>query len=177
MTQIVPTFWPWHFFRSNSNNGPFPGHSNFGSDGRYTCSDLQFMVWWVPYLNKGPRSIFNNGPGNSLNSTRSLDPRRLFETDLNNGPSPSHSNPVSDGVYICSGLLLMVSWRVPYLFKGCRPNFNNGLGGDSNSSRSLDPMRLIESDLNNSPPKAIRMLNCKTNLPESEHKIPCDDNF
>ena len=29
---------------------------------------------------------FNNGPGNDLNSRRSLNPERLFESDSNNGP-------------------------------------------------------------------------------------------
>ena len=48
------------FFQIQLNNGPFPGHSNLGSDGRYTCSSLLFMDWWVPYLNKSPRPDFNN---------------------------------------------------------------------------------------------------------------------
>ena len=56
---------------------------------------------------------FNNGPGNDLYSTRSLAPRRLFETDVNNDPPQAIRNPVSDGDYICSGLLLMVFWWVP----------------------------------------------------------------
>ena len=34
VTRIVPTFWPQHLFEMNSNNGPSPGHSNLGSDGR-----------------------------------------------------------------------------------------------------------------------------------------------
>ena len=29
---------------------------------------------------------FNNGPGNDLNGSRSLAPRRLFETDVNDDP-------------------------------------------------------------------------------------------
>ena len=63
---------------------------------------------------------FNNGSGNNLNSSRSLAPRRLFETDVNNDPPQAIPNPVSDGEYICSGLLLMVFWWVPYLSKaGC----------------------------------------------------------
>ena len=33
----------------------------------------------------------------------------------------------------------MVSWWVPYLPKGCRLDFNNGLGGDSNSGPVLAP--------------------------------------
>ena len=48
---------------------------------------------------------FNNGPGNDLNSSRSLAPRRLLETDVNNDPPQANPNPVSDGEYICSGLL------------------------------------------------------------------------
>ena len=31
----------------------------------------------------------------------------------------------------------MVSWWVPYLPKVCRPDFNNGLGGDSNGGSVL----------------------------------------
>ena len=53
---------------------------------------------------------FNNGPGNDLNSTRSLAPHHLFETNVNNDPPKAIPNPVSDGEYICSGLLLMVFW-------------------------------------------------------------------
>ena len=46
----------------------------------------------------------------------------------------------------------MVSWWVPHLPKGCRPDFDNGLGGDSNSGPVLAPRRLFESDSNNGPP-------------------------
>ena len=53
---------------------------------------------------------FTNGPGNDLNSTRSLARRRLFETDVNNDPPQAIPNPVSDGEYMCSGLLF---WWVP----------------------------------------------------------------
>ena len=63
-------------------------------------------------------------------------PRRLFESDSNNGPSPGHSSLVSDEVYICSSLLLMISWRLPYLAKGPTPDFNNGLGNDFNNDVS-----------------------------------------
>ena len=45
----------------------------------------------------------------------------------------------------------MVSWWVPYLYKGCMPDFNNGLGGDSNSGPILAHRRLFESDANNGP--------------------------
>ena len=51
----------------------------------------------------------NDDPGNDSNSGSILALQRLIESDLNNGPSPSHSNLVSDGVYICTGLLHMVS--------------------------------------------------------------------
>ena len=111
------------------NDDASPGHSSLGSDRRYTCSSLSLMVWWLPYLAKSPMPDFNNCPGNSLNSSRSLDLRRLLETDLNNGPSPSHSNSVSDGICVCSGLLVMVSCPVPYPSKGRRPDFNNGSNG------------------------------------------------
>ena len=52
---------------------------------------------------------FNNGLGNDLNSIRILAPRCLFDTDINNDPPQAIPNPVSDGEYICSGILLMVS--------------------------------------------------------------------
>ena len=129
-----PVLAPWRLFRSDSNNGPSLGHANLVSDELYICSGLLFMMsWWLPYLAKGLEPDFNNGPRNQLNGSRSLDPRRLFETDLNNGPSQAIPNPVSDEVDIFSGLLLMVFWWVSYLSKGRRPDFNNGLGGDSKS--------------------------------------------
>ena len=56
--------------------------------------------WRVPYLHKDCRPDFNNGPAGDSNSGPVLVPRRLFESDLNNGPSPGHSNLVSDEVYI-----------------------------------------------------------------------------
>ena len=82
---------------------------------------------------------FNNGPGNNLNSSRSLAPRRLFKTDVNNDPPQAIPNPVSDGKYICSGLLLMVFCWVSYLSKGRMFDVNNGPGGDSNSGAILAP--------------------------------------
>ena len=82
---------------------------------------------------------FNNDPGNDLNSSRSLAPRRLFETDVNNDPPQAIPNPVSDGEYICSGLLLMVFSWVPHLSKGRMSDVNNFLGGDSNSGPILAP--------------------------------------
>ena len=62
--------------------------------------------------------------------------RRLFESDSNNGLSPNHSTLVSDEVYICSDLLLMISWWLPYLAKSPAPVFHNGPGNDFNSDVS-----------------------------------------
>ena len=42
-------------------------------------------------------------------------------------------------------------WWVPYLAKGRRLDFNNGLGGDLNSGPILAPRRLSTSDPNNGP--------------------------
>ena len=57
------------------------------------------VSWWAPYLPKGCRPDFNNGLGDDSNSGPVLHPRRLFESDSNNGPSLGHSNLVSDEVY------------------------------------------------------------------------------
>ena len=139
VTQIVAPFWPPGIYESDWNNGPSPGHSNLVSV--YICSGL--MV--VPYLAYGPTPDFNSGPGNDSNIGYILALQCLSESNLNNSPSPSHSNLVSDRPYICSSLLLMVSWWVPHLPKGCRPDFNNGPGGDSNSDPVLAPQHLFES--------------------------------
>ena len=109
------------------------------------------VSWWLSYLAKGPMSDFNSDLGYDLNIGCILALQRLFESNSNNSPSPSHSNLVSDRVYISSGLLLMISWWVPYLPKGCRPDFNNCLGGDSNSGPVLAPQCLFKSDSNNGP--------------------------
>ena len=133
-----PVLAPRRLFESDLNNGPSPGHSNLVTDEVYICSGRLLMVsWWLPYLAKGPTPDFNSGPGNDSNIGCVLALQHLFESSLTNSPSPSHSNLVSDEVYICSGLLLMVSWWLPYLPKGCRPDFNNGLGVDSNSGPIL----------------------------------------
>ena len=70
-----------------------------------------FLV--VAISGQGPMPDFNNSPGNDLDSTRILGLRPLFETDVNNDPPQAIPNPVSDGEYICSGILLMVFWWVP----------------------------------------------------------------
>ena len=56
----------------------------------------------------------------------------------------------------------MVSWKVPYLTKGCRPDFSNGLRSDSNSGLIptgvyLSPIRIM------APPQAISIL-CQMEL-------------
>ena len=103
----------------------------------------------ITNLAKGPMLDLNSGPGNDSNIGCILALQCLFESNLNNSPSQSHSNLVSNRVYICSGLLLMVSWWVSCLAKGCRPDFNNGLGGDLNSGPILPIQCLFQSDLNN----------------------------
>ena len=121
-------------YESDLNNGPFPSHSNLVSDGVYICLGLLLMVsWWASYLPKGCRPDFNNGLGGDWNNGPVLPPWRLFESNSNNGPSPGHSGLVSNQVYICSSLLFMISWWLPYLAKGPMPDFNIGLGNDFNS--------------------------------------------
>ena len=103
VTRKVPTFWPQHLFKLNSNNDPSPGHSSLGSDGRYTCSGLLLMVsWWVPHLPKGCRPHFNNGPGGDSNSGPVFAPWRFFESDSNNGPQAT---------------LILCQMKSTYLFK------------------------------------------------------------
>ena len=57
-------------------------------------------------------------------------------------PTPIVAPPQAISILscICSCLLLMVSWQVPYLAKGCRPDVNNSLRGDSNSGPILAPL-------------------------------------
>ena len=92
----------------------------------------------MPYLAKDHRPDINNGPG-VTRIVPTFWPQHLFKLNSNNGPSPGHCNLVSHRVYICSCLILMVSWWVPYLPKGCRLDFNNVLGGDSNSGTVFAP--------------------------------------
>ena len=107
----------------------------------------------MPYLAKDCRPHFNNSlTGNSNSGPILPPPQRLFKSDSNNGPFPTpFQSCVRWSCYICSGLLLMVSWWVPYLAKGCGPDFNNGLRGDLNSGPILAPRRLFKSDSNNGP--------------------------
>ena len=102
----------------------------------------------MPYLTKGPRSDINNGSGVTRivptfwpsiysNSTGIMAPPQATR----------HSSLGSDGRYTCSSLPLTV-WWLPYLNKGCRPDFNNGVEGYSNSGLFW---RLFASGSNNGP--------------------------
>ena len=182
VTRIVPTFLPSGIHSNPTRIMALPGHSNLGADGRYTCSNLSLMVWWMPYLNKHPRPDFNNGPrGDTNNGCRVF--QGLFEylnkrprPDFNNGqggnfnscrilvlqhflndPSTGHSKLGSDGRYTCPGLPLTVSWWVPYPAKGPKPDFNKGPEDDSNSCHISSgfyssPIRI------RAPPQALPIL-------------------
>ena len=113
------------------------------------------MIYTGALLAKGHRPDINNGPG-VTRMVPTFWSQHLFKLNSNNGPSQCHSNLGSDGRYTCSGLLLMVSWWVPHLPKDCRPDFNNGPGGDSNSGPILASWRLFESDSNNVPPGPLQ---------------------
>ena len=116
------------------------------------------VSWQVPYLAKGCRPDFNNGLGGDSNSGPILASRRLFKSDSNNGPLSGPSQSCVRWSYICSRLLLMVSWQVPYLAKGCRPDFNNGLRGDSNSGPILASGVYSSLIRIMAPPQAISIL-------------------
>ena len=148
-----PILAPRRLFESHSNNGASRGHSNLVSDEVYICSSLLLMIsWWLLYMAKGPKSDFNKSPGNGSNSGCILALQRLFESNLDNDHFPSHSNLVSDGVYIylfrspTYGILV-----VTILAKGLTPDFNNDPGNDLNRGCILALQRLFESDLNNGP--------------------------
>ena len=49
-------------------------------------------------------------------------------------------------------------WWVPYLNKGCKPDFNSGPGNDSNIGCILALQCLFESNLNHNPSQAIPIL-------------------
>ena len=57
----------------------------------------------------------------------------------------------------------MVSWQVPYLAKGCRLDFNNGLRGDSNSGPILAPSVHLSLTQITASPMAISIL-CQMEL-------------
>ena len=87
----------------------------------------QLMVsWWVPYLPKGCRQDFNNGPGDDLNSGPILAPWHILESNSNNARL-GHSNLVSHEVYI--------SVQVSYLwFPGGYNDFISDVSKQINSA-------------------------------------------
>ena len=133
VSRIVLTFWSLHFFKSNWNNGPSPGHSKIRSDGRCTSSSLPFMVWWVPYLNKSLRPEFYNGPEMTWTVAAVWIPWH-------------YSRPTC----------IMAFPQA--ILKGNGPDFNNDLGGDSNSCPVLSPRCLFKSNSNNGPSLATPIL-------------------
>ena len=106
---------------------------------------------------------FNNGPGGDSNSYPVLFP------SISLSPTRIMAPPWAT-LILCQ--MKYASVQVSYLWfldgyhlaKGPTLDFNNGPGNDFNSSHSLDPRRLFESDSNNGPPQAISVLNCKQKL-------------
>ena len=128
---MVAPFWPPGIYLSPTRIMAPPCTTPILYQMKYTSVQVSYL--WFPgdyQLAKGPMPDFNSGPGNDSNIGCIIALQCLFESNLNNSPSQSHYSLVSDRVYICSGLLLIVSWWVPYLPKGCRSDFNNGLGCD-----------------------------------------------
>ena len=74
------------------------------------------VSWQVPYLSKGRRPDFVDGLGGDSNNGPVLSPGVYFSPTRIMAPLSHHF--VSDEVYICSGLLFMISWWLPYLAKG-----------------------------------------------------------
>ena len=121
------------------------------------------VSWQVPYLAKGCRPDFNNGLRGYSNSgpilassvylslTRIMAPPKaisiLCQMELHLFMSPIYG--------FLAGAILA---------KGCRPDFNNGLKGDSNSGPILAPQRLFSLTRIMPPPQAIPMLNYKHQL-------------
>ena len=130
------------------------------------------VSWQVPYPAKGCRFDFNNGLRGDSNSGPFS--RHLFKSDSNNGPFPHHLNVRWS--YICSCLLHvpMVSWQVPYLAKGCRPDFNNGFRSDSNNGSILAPSVYSSLTQIMATSQAIPILNCNHELAQSYFKPALD---
>ena len=99
----------------------------------------------MPYLAKACRPDFNNDLGGDSNSGPILAPGVYLSTTRIMVP------PKAISIWCQMELhLLMFSWWVPYLAKGCRPDFNNSLVGDLNSGPILAP-GIFKSDSNNGP--------------------------
>ena len=103
----------------------------------------------MPYLVKGSRPDINNGP-EVTQIVPTFWSQHLFKFNSNNGPS--QAIPILAQMEDTPAQVSQLwSGGVPYLNKGCRPDFNNGLGGDSNSGLILVPWHLFESESNNGP--------------------------
>ena len=58
----------------------------------FRCPTYGLLVSAMSGQGPQARSDFNNGPGDNSSCGHILGPRHLFESDLNNGPSPGHSD-------------------------------------------------------------------------------------
>ena len=92
------------------------------------------IAWWLLYLAKDPR----------LTS--------IMTQEM------THNSGCILAVYIGSGIPLMVPCWVPYRPNGCRPDFINCLGGDSNSGPVLVPDVYLSPTRIMSPPRASPIL-------------------
>ena len=109
---------------------------------------------------------FNNGPGNDLNSSRSLASRRLFETNVNNDPPQANPNPVSDGeisvqvsylwfsggCHICPRAACLMSIMAQEVTRIVAPFWPPAfIRVQLEQWPYFGPRHLFESDLNNGP--------------------------
>ena len=134
MTRIVAPFWP---LASDSNSGLSQAISILCQMELHLLSVFLLLLvsWQGLYLARG--CIWPRAAG--LTSLTASEVTRIvapfwplaFIGVLTGIMPPPQA--ISILSYICSCLLLMVSWQVPYPAKGCSLDFNNGLSGDSNS--------------------------------------------
>ena len=108
------------------------------------------VSWQVPHLAKGCRPNFNNGLRGDPNSGPILPPRVYSSLTRIMAPLQAISILHQMELHLFMSPTY-VFWNVPYLAKGCRPDFKNSLRGDSNSGPILAPLSLFESDSNNGP--------------------------
>ena len=154
-----------------SKNGPSLGHLNLVSDGA-TSVHVSYL-WFPGRCHVQPRAAdLTLIMASEVTRIVVPFPRCLFESDSNNGPFPGHLNVRWS--YICSCLLPMVSWQVPYLAKGCRPDFNNGFRSDSNSGSILAPSVYSSLTQIMATSQAIPILNCNHELAQSYFKPALD---
>ena len=125
------------------------------------------LSWLLPYLAKGHRPDFNNGPGGCSNNGLILAPSvyssltRIMAAFCPPGVYSSLTRIMAPPPQAILSLCQMEAQlfksltyaflAVAILAKGHRPDFKNGPGGYSNNDRILVPRRLFESDSNNGP--------------------------